>query len=123
MPSDPEEITDEMLPEIIFPERTQRIMRQDGSTIKIALKEPRPLAPAFHDTPEENQIDDELSLATTAISNMNRLWKAVSTVKEGIDLAEKTCKVLEHRRRLSNKQLGAKESNSRGTIWHIPDKD
>lgn len=81
---------------------------------------PQPM-PVFHDTPEVNIINDDLSIQHASLKNLNRMWKAVASVDEAIKLNRALGEALMTRRRLANKQLGAKEGSKEKDIYEIPD--
>lgn len=113
------ESLDEPIP---VPEKQQKIMLPNGNTIKVAIKKPDTPAPVFHDTPLENQIDDDLSAVNINIENLRNMWSAVRTVEQAINLANAYSKQLAERRKLANKQLGVKEDKSgKGDIYYVPD--
>lgn len=111
---------DDLLPAPVL-KKKQKIILPNGAVTGVDLQEVPCPAPIFHDTPEEAQIDDELTQITVAIRNMNKMWKAVRTVSEAISLSKNLADLLQARRRLANRQLGAKHEADRKATFYIPD--
>lgn len=109
----------ENLPVLSTKKKGQRIHLPNGNTTQVEITEPPSLPPVYHDTPEENQIDSELAVLDISIKNVNKMWKACRNISDAKDLALALAKLLETRRRLNKRQLGASNTEEKKTTWHI----